>query len=75
MRVEKLLIKEDRPMPLIAALPYLISVLESEQDDLSEYDAVSQLTVYRAARNDSYSRYDDSSGGLFKSRSDSKKDD
>lgn len=63
-------------IPLISALPY--SVILDKGEDVTEefaYDPTSQRTVYAAGRDYSTSRSDDSAGGMFSSKSDTKKDD
>lgn len=63
-------------MPLISALPY--SVILDENEEMTEesvYDPISQQTVYQAGRDYSTSRSDDSAGGFFSTKSDTKKDD
>ena len=67
-------------MPIISALPY--SVILDKGDDMSEgmsegfsYDPTSQRTVYQAGRDYSTCREDDSAGGIFNSKADTKKDD
>jgi hypothetical protein len=63
-------------IPLLSALPY--SVILDKGEDVTEefaYDPTSQRTVYQAGRDYSTSRSDDSAGGIFSSKSDTKKDD
>ena len=63
-------------IPLISALPYSV-ILDKEEDMAEEfvYNPTSQRTVYQAGRDYSTSRSDDSAGGFFNSKSDTKKDD
>lgn len=75
MHAERLAIKTSGVIPLMAALPYKITVDELPNDVGVQYDPKTQSTVY-AGRNFSTCREDESIGGLvFKSRSDTKKDD
>ena len=63
-------------IPLISALPYSVILEEGEvMQDEFVYDPTSQRTVYQAGRDYSTSRSDDSAGGIFSSKSDTKKDD
>lgn len=73
MDVTKLVVRTDAAMPLIAALPYGVTV-DSVPDFRIEYDAGTQLTRY-AGRDFSTCREDESAGGWFQSKSDTKKDD
>ncbi len=76
MRVEKQVLTEKSIIPLIAALPYEIHC-EAEQSSAGErvYDPRSQRTIYAGNRDYSTSREEESAGGLFSSKSDTKKDD
>ena len=62
-------------MPLIAALPYAITAEDNEVGTSPRYDAISQLVVHAGGRDYSTSREDDSAGGLFSTKGDTKKDD
>jgi hypothetical protein len=73
MNVTKVSVKTDAVIPLIAALPYGV-VLDAPDTERVQYDPIVQLTRY-AGRDFSTSRYDESVGGLFSSKSDTKKDD
>lgn len=75
MKVERLVVKTDAAIPLIAALPYAISADERTVESAPQYDAVSQMTVYGAGRNYSTCREDDSAGGIFSTKADTKRDD
>lgn len=73
MNVTKLNINTDAVIPLIAALPYGVA-LDAPDYEPVDYDARTQMTRY-AGRNFSTSRYDESAGGIFSSKSDTQKDD
>jgi hypothetical protein len=72
MNIEKLRVKTDAVIPLMAALPYGIA-LEPNADVEITYNPESQLTLF-AGRNFSTCRYDESVG-LLQSKSDTQKDD
>lgn len=61
-------------VPLIAALPYSISYNEFEIEVPGSYDPVMQLS-YNISNRWSTCSYDESAGGLFSSKRDTKKDD
>lgn len=73
MNITKMSVNTDAVIPLIAALPYGV-VLDAPDEARIEYDPMAQLTRY-AGRDFSTSRYDESAGGIFSSKSDTKKDD
>lgn len=73
MQVEKLSVNTSSIIPLMAALPYGISSDEEEVEKFT-YDPAKQITRF-AGGNFSTSRYDESAGGLFQSKTDTKKDD
>lgn len=73
MQVEKLSITTSSIIPLMAALPYGISSDDEEVEKFA-YDPSTQITRF-AGGNFSTSRYDESAGGLFQSKTDTKKDD
>ncbi|OGA67696.1 MAG: hypothetical protein A3G81_11185 [Betaproteobacteria bacterium RIFCSPLOWO2_12_FULL_65_14] len=73
MNIQKLSVKTDAAIPLIAALPYRVE-MDRPEDARIEYDPETQLTVY-AGRNFSTCRCDESAGGFFQSKSDTQKDD
>lgn len=75
MQVEKLLNNTNDVMPLIAALPYRIS-LDLEAPETGVYDPAQQQTIHTMGKRDySTSREDDSAGGWLSTKSDTKKDD
>lgn len=73
MRIEKLVVDSPTVIPLMAALPYSV-VFEGEAPEEHVYDPISQITRF-AGRNFSTCREDESAGGFFQSKSDTKKDD
>lgn len=73
MLAKRIAINTNAVIPLMAALPYAITTDEPDETGI-QYDPGTQLTVY-AGRDFSTSRYDESAGGLFESKSDTKKDD
>ena len=74
MHAQRMVINTEAVIPLMAALPYAITLDEPDEQGI-DYDPRSQLTVY-AGRGFSTSRYDESVNPLFgKSRSDTQKDD
>lgn len=75
MHIQKMSVKTDAAIPLIAAFPYVITITADVSPDARiDYDAGTQLTRY-AGRDFSTCREDESAGGLFQSKSDTKKDD
>lgn len=74
MRVQKLTSEPGKLVPIIAALPYSIIADEYEGSAMPVYDPITQRTK-NAGSGYSTSRYDESAGGLFQSKSDTKKDD
>jgi hypothetical protein len=63
-------------IPLLAALPYRITVESSDSEPSFSYDAITQHTRFASARNGSTCQYEESVGGIInKSRTDTKKDD
>lgn len=75
MQITKQCLPAAQRIPLIAALPYRIV---AERDDVVgdvQYDPMTQLTRFAGRRDFSTSREDESAGGLFSSKSDTKKDD
>ena len=74
MTTEKLIDESDVEMPVIAALPFAISLDENEAMDGGTYNPELQLTSHITSGY-STSREDDSAGGIFSSKSDTKKDD
>lgn len=76
MTIEKRLIRDSKVLPVIAALPYLITALREETESVYSYDPSTQLTMFAGGRNYSTCRYDESVNPIFgKSRSDTQKDD
>lgn len=73
MNIEKLSIRTDAAIPLMAALPYRIA-MDRPTEARIEYDPEIQLTRF-AGRDFSTCRCEESAGGLFSSKSDTKKDD
>jgi hypothetical protein len=73
MLIAKKSIKTNSTIPLIAALPYVITS-DDVPDWRFDYDARTQLTQL-AGRDFSTCRCDESAGGIFQSKSDTKKDD
>jgi hypothetical protein len=75
MQINRLVIKSDKVMPLIAALPYEITTGENEVVSSPRYDAVSHLAVYAGGRS-STCREDDSVAAIITyTKSDTKRDD
>lgn len=74
VRIEKLIDTTARVVPLMAALPYHVEVEEEPVGAGPQYIPVLQRTIF-AGRGYSTSRYDESAGGLFSSKTDTKKDD
>lgn len=72
--VEKLVDTTARVVPLMAALPYRVEVAHDPVDAVPQYIPASQLAVF-AGRGYSTCREDDSAGGFFSTKSDTKKDD
>lgn len=76
MQVEKLLNNTNDVMPLIAALPYRISLDLEAPDTAVAYDPTQQQTICTMGKRDySTCREDDSAGGWLSTKSDTKKDD
>ena len=78
MKVEKIVIRKEGAIPFMAALPYLITIEESDESEVTDtpqYDAISQMTVYSMGRDYSTSREDESVFRIFGTKSDTKKDD
>lgn len=73
MHVQKLSVKTNAVIPLMAALPYGVAA-EQPGDGAMIYEPETQLTHF-AGRDFSTCRCDESAGGLFQSKSDTKKDD
>jgi len=74
MRVEKQTCGTGKLIPVIAALPYSIISDEDEGSAVPIYEPDTQRTK-NAGRGYSTSRYDESAGGIFSSKSDTQKDD
>lgn len=63
-------------IPLLAALPYGITVEGSDCEPAFRYDPTTQRTRFASSGGYSTCRYDESVGGIIsKSRSDTKRDD
>lgn len=63
-------------IPLMAALPYHITVESSDNEPAFSYDPISQQTRFASSRSGSTCQYEESVGGFIsKSRTDTKKDD
>lgn len=73
MHIQKLSVKTSSIIPLMAALPYRVA-MDSPAVCGIEYDPATQLS-YFASRDFSTCREDESAGGIFSSKSDTKKDD
>lgn len=76
MTVSRVVDNSNSVVPLIASLPFEIEI---EREDVpfplqENYDPGQQRTIY-AGRDYSTCREDDSAGGIFSSKSDTKKDD
>jgi hypothetical protein len=74
MRVQKMVDDDSHVVPLIAALPYAIEADIDAAAIALEYDPIAQRTIY-SGKDYSTSREDDSAGGIFSSKNDTKKDD
>lgn len=75
MKATKIAIKSDAAIPLIAALPFAIATGGAETGASFDYNPVTQLASFRGGRDFSTCREDESAGGLFSSKTDTKKDD
>ena len=75
MNATKLAIKTDAAIPLIAALPFALATSGAETGASFDYNPATQLATFRSGRDFSPCRVDESTGGLFHSGSDTKKDD
>lgn len=73
MHVEKLIEKSDKVIPVMAAIPYRISI-DDEDEEGALYDPQTQRTLF-AGKGYCTCRRDESTGGFFSSKSDTKKDD
>jgi len=73
MNIERLTVKTAATIPLMAALPYKVT-LDPPAEARVEYNPETQLTRF-AGRDFSTCRVDESAGGLFQSKSDTQKDD
>jgi hypothetical protein len=63
-------------IPLLAALPYRITVEGSDSEPSFSYNPITQLTRFASSRSGSTCQYEESVGGIIsKSRTDTKKDD
>ncbi len=74
MKTVKLVDQTDVVMPVIAALPYSIVLEDNELMEEGNYNPELQLTT-NMGRDYSTSSSDDSAGGIFSSKRDTKKDD
>jgi len=74
MKAEKLIIQLEGEMPVIAALPFSISINENEMPKKGIYNPKTQLTTH-FGRGYSTCQYDDSAGGIFETKRDTQKDD
>lgn len=77
MNITKLIDTTKKVIPLLAALPYEISVEDGGAEAVLSYNPTIQRTFFASGKKDfSTSRFDESVGGVFsKSKSDTKKDD
>ena len=63
-------------IPLMAALPYRITIQDSDREASFAYDPVSQLTRFASSRGYSTCQFEESVVGIIsKSRTDTNKDD
>jgi len=75
MQVAKRIIETDAVIPVMAALPYEIAISDPEAENPFAYNPETQLTRFAGRRDYCTCRVDESAGGLFSSKSDTKKDD
>ena len=75
MNATKIAIKTDAAIPLIAALPFALSISSAETGTSSNYNPGTQLATFRGGRDFSTCREDESVSPIWNSRSDTKKDD
>jgi hypothetical protein len=77
MTVSKVVDTSNNVVPLIAALPFEITIEREDAPFPSQesYDPGQQRTIYAGKRDYSTSRENDSAGGLFSTKADTKKDD
>ena len=75
MTITPLLIETAAVIPLMAALPYSVEIPGDETGPTCVYDPETQLTVFAGGRDFSTCREDESAGGFFSSKTDTKKDD
>lgn len=73
MKIDRMTLATEATIPLMAALPYRITSEEGDEEKWL-YDPKTQATQF-AGRNFCTCRVDESVGGLFSSKSDTKKDD
>jgi len=75
VQVTKRIIETEAVIPVMAALPYAITISDPEAENSFTYDPTTQITRFAGSRDYSTCRDDESRGGLFQSLSDTKKDD
>jgi hypothetical protein len=75
VQVNKRIIETDAVIPLMAALPYAIAITDPETENPFTYNPETQLTRFAGRRDYCTCRVDESAGGFFSSKSDTKKDD
>ena len=75
MNATKITLRTDAAIPLIAALPFRVAMSGLEGVAAMDYNPSTQLTMFMGGRDFSTSREDESAGGFFSSKSDTKKDD
>lgn len=75
MNVTKLTLTPQATMPLIAALPYRVVIDGPDAETPYTYNPDTQVTMFASRRDFSTCREDESAGGWFSSKSDTKKDD
>lgn len=75
MQITKRIIETEAVIPVMAALPYAITVSDPEAENPFTYDPETQLTRFAGSRDYCTCRVDESTGGFFSSKSDTKKDD
>lgn len=73
MHIEKLKVNTTAAIPLMAALPYGVTVEDGLEEGFA-YDPETQITHF-AGRGFSTCRNDESAGNIFQSKSDTSKDD
>jgi hypothetical protein len=75
MVIKPLVLETEAVIPVMAALPYAVSITDPEAEQPITYDPRTQLSIIAGRRDFSTCREDESVWGLFTSKSDTKKDD